>query len=253
MTVQLEIQGRRATLTIDRPPLNILDLATLAELDQAIDRLAPAPELALVVVRGAGPKAFSAGVAVPDHTPDKIERMLALFHRACVRLAALPALSIAQVQGHCLGGGMELAGSCDFVVAAEEARFGQPEIELGCFPPLAAAFYPRRYGTAWTLDLLTTGRIVSAAEAERHGFVSRLVPRENLENAVEELATAILAKSSAVLRLTKRAVHAGETLPGPTALAECERLYLEELATTADMTEGLGAFLGKRRPEWRHR
>ncbi|MDX1999281.1 MAG: enoyl-CoA hydratase/isomerase family protein [Thermoanaerobaculia bacterium] len=252
MTVQLDLQDRRATLTIDRPPLNILDLGTLAELDGALDRLAAAPGLAVVIVRGAGPKAFSAGVAVEDHTPDKIELMLARFHRVCTRLAALPALSIAQVQGHCLGGGMELAGSCDFVVAAEEARFGQPEIELGCFPPLAAAFYPNRYGRAWTLDLLTTGRITTAAEAERHGFVSRLVPRETLEAAVEELAGSLLAKSTTVLHLTKRAVRAGETLPAPTALAECERLYLDELAATADMNEGLGAFLAKRRPEWRH-
>ena len=253
MTVHLDLQGRRATLTIDRPPLNILDLGTLAELDGALDRLAEAPELALGVVRGAGAKAFSAGVAVEDHTPDKIEWMLARFHRVCTRLAALPALSIAQVQGHCLGGGMELASACDFVVAAEEARFGQPEIELGCFPPLAAAFYPARFGRGWTLDLLVTGRIVGAAEAERHGFVSRLVPRDGLDAAVEELATAILAKSTAVLRLTKRAVAAGETSAAPTALAECERLYLDELAATADMTEGLAAFLEKRRPEWRHR
>lgn len=253
MTLQLDILDRRATLTIDRPPLNILDLATLAELDRALEQVERHPEVALLVVRGAGPKAFSAGVAVEDHTPDKIELMLARFHQACRRLSELSAVSIAQVHGHCLGGGMELAASCDFVVAAEDARFGQPEIELGCFPPLAAAVYPRRYGRAWTLELLTTGRIVSAAEAERRGFVSRLAPREGLEAAVEELAGAILAKSSAVLHLTKRAVGAGETLDGADALAECERLYLEELAATEDMTEGLEAFLAKRRPAWRHR
>ncbi|HEX2253348.1 MAG TPA: enoyl-CoA hydratase/isomerase family protein [Thermoanaerobaculia bacterium] len=275
--VSLERTGRGATITLDRPPLNILDLATLAELETVVASLAAegdaAPKgggeaapatgpLQVVVVRSANPRAFSAGVAVEDHTPERIGEMLTRFHGALRRLRDLPAVSIAEVRGHCLGGGMELAAACDLVLAADDATFGQPEIALGCFPPWAAATYPALLGGRRTLELLVTGRKLDAAEAERIGFVHRVVPAEELEAAVVALVAEITRQSAAVTRLTKRAVRAGEAVAATggaeaggqeAAIAECERLYLEELATTADMEEGLAAFLAKRRPEWKHR
>lgn len=252
-TVLLHRDGRVATITVDRPPLNILDLETLAALGEAARDLAGDADLGLAVVRGAGPKAFSAGVSVQDHTPDKVADMLALFHGALQALARIPAPTLAAVHGHCLGGGMELAAACDFVLASEEARFGQPEIELGCYPPYAAALYPARLGRARALELILTGRTLTAAEASVLGFVTWLAPAGELEAKLAELTAALTAKSAAVARLAKRGVDAGATRPFAEALAENERLYLEELTVTSDMHEGLAAFAEKRRPQWKHR
>lgn len=248
MTLLLDRDGRTATLTIDRPPLNILDIPTIRRLEKAISELEDAQ---LVVIRGAGDRAFSAGVAVQDHTPDLVGPMLESLHGAIRKLRDLPAVTVAAVQGHCLGGGMELALACDLVVAREDARFGQPEIELGCYPPVAAALYPSLIGPGRTLDLLLTGRTLTCEEAERMGLIARRV--ENLDEGLAKLSAEILAKSGAVVRLTKKAVRAGRDRGFNEALTESERLYLDELCPTADMAEGIAAFLEKRRPVWKHR
>jgi len=248
------LQERSATLTFGRPPLNILDLDLLAALDDMIVELGTDHELQVLFVRGAGEKAFSAGVSVQDHTPDKVERMLLSFHGAIAKLRDLEALTVALVDGHCLGGGMELALACDLVLATERSRFGQPEIALGCYPPVAAALYPQRIGSGRTLELLLTGRTFDCAEAAHLGFVhERLPDRAALDGRASELGLAILRQSAAVTRLTKRAVRAGESRPYPAALAEAERLYLRELTATADMAEGILAFTEKRPPVWKHR
>mgnify|MGYP001236032221 CR=1 FL=1 len=248
------LQERSATLTFGRPPLNILDLDLLAALDDMIVELGTDHELQVLFVRGAGEKAFSAGVSVHDHTPDKVERMLLSFHGAIAKLRDLEALTVALVDGHCLGGGMELALACDLVLATERSRFGQPEIALGCYPPVAAALYPQRIGSGRTLELLLTGRTFDCAEAAHLGFVhERLPDRAALDGRASELGLAILRQSAAVTRLTKRAVRAGESRPYPAALAEAERLYLRELTATADMAEGILAFTEKRPPVWKHR
>ncbi len=245
--------GRAATLTIDRPPLNILDLATLDALGVAVGELERDGDLALVFLRGAGGRAFSAGVAVQDHTPDKVAAMLAGLHQAIRRLRALPAITVAAVGGHCLGGGMELAMSCDMVLATEDSRFGQPEVDLGCFPPVAAALYPARLGAGRALDLLATGQPITAERAERLGLVQRLLPAGGLDEGCARLAAELAGKSAAVLRSIKRAVAAGRDLPFAEALAATERIYLDELARLDDMREGVAAFLDKRPPVWKHR
>ena len=250
----ITLQERAATLTFGRPPLNILDLDLLAALDDLIVELATDRELQVLFVRGAGERAFSAGVSVQDHTPDKIDRMLVSFHGAIGKLRDLEAFTVALVDGHCLGGGMELALACDLVLATERSRFGQPEIALGCYPPVAAALYPQRIGSGRTLELLLTGRTLECAEAERLGFVhERFADREALEARARELSAAIQRQSAAVTRLTKRAVRAGENRAYAPALAEAERIYLRELTGTADMAEGLQAFVEKRPPVWKHR
>src|SRR5215210_7087901 len=167
-SVHLQHGERVAHLTIDRPPLNILDIPTIQQLGAAIATLDQlGPDLQLVVIRGAGDRAFSAGVAVQDHTPELVGPMLESLHGAIRKLRDLSAVTVAAVHGHCLGGGMELALACDLVIATEDARFGQPEIELGCYPPIAAALYPSLIGPGRTLDLLLTGRTLTSEEAGR--------------------------------------------------------------------------------------
>ncbi len=250
--ISLERHGRVATLTLNRPPLNVLDLDALCGLGEAIAALAGDPGLTLVFLRGAGPRAFSAGTAVQDHVPGRVAAMLEAIHGAVRALRALPAITVAGVHGLCLGGGMEIAMSCDLVIATEDARFGQPEVDLGCFPPVAAALYPARLGTARTLALLLSGGSLSAAEAASQGLVQRLLPAGGLAAGCRDLEEELAAKSAPVLRLIKRAVAAGRRLPPAEALAECERLYLEELTPLADMREGVAAFLEKRPPRWQH-
>jgi cyclohexa-1,5-dienecarbonyl-CoA hydratase len=251
--IRLEKGDRIATLTVDRPPLNVLEIATLERLREVVTELAKDDDLALVVVRGAGEKAFSAGVSIHDHTPDKVGPMLAAFHGALNRLRDLDAVTVAAVHGHCLGGGMELALACDLVVATDDARFGQPEIELGCYPPYAAALYPSLLGAGRTLDLLLTGRTIGIDEAERMGFVTRRAAKGELDAALATLTEQLLGKSTAVLRLTKQVVRAGRDLPFQEAVAHAERSYLDDLCATADMQEGIASFLEKRKPVWQHR
>ncbi len=245
--------GRVATLELVRPPLHILDLELLAALEGAFDELAADGELQLVFLRGQGERAFSAGVSVQDHTPDKIGRMLTSFHGGIRKLRSLEAMTVALVDGHCLGGGLELATACDLVIATERARFALPEIKLGCYPPVALADYPGRIGLGRTLELALTGRGFDAAEAARLGLVDELVAADGLDRRAAELAGAITAQSAAVTRLAVRAARAGVGRSFDAALAAAERTYLRDLAATEDMHEGLAAFAEKRPPRWRHR
>ncbi len=245
--------GRTALVTLDRPPLNILDLDALESLRAILDKLAADRELTLVVVRGAGERAFCAGTAVQDHTPERVADMLTGLRRVIEQVRALPALVVAAVAGHCLGGGMELALSCDMVLATEDARFGQPEVGLGCSPPIATALYPALLGPARTIELLAFGKGMDARKAERLGLVQRLVPAGQLVEGCESLISELSTKSAPVLRLIKQAVNASRGLPFAAALAESERIYLEELTRLDDMREGVAAFLGKRPPVWKNR
>ena len=248
------VEGRLARLELRRPPLNVLDLGTLGELNRALVRLAAAdPPPSVLLLSAAGERAFSAGVAVGDHTADKTGAMLDAVHGVARRLRALPAASVAVVRGLCLGGGLELAASCDLVLAAESASFGQPEIDLACFAPLGAALYPRALGPWRAADLVLTGRRLSAAEAEAWGLVTRRVPDARLDEAAEELAATLLAKSASALAAARRALAAGLERPFDDALAATETIYTEEICPSEDLAEGVAAFLAKRAPRWRHR
>lgn len=248
--------GRAATLFLDRPPLQVMDLATLEALDTTLESLAKGPDfqdLQVLFVRGAGERAFSAGVAIEDHVPERVEAMIDTFHRALRRLGELPAVTVAVVHGWCLGGGMELAMACDLRLATDDARFGQPEIDVGCYPPYAAALYPRLMAPGLAVELLLTGRRLSAEEAERAGLINWRVEPEALETRVEDLAATLTAKSRVVTALTLQALRAARRLPFDQALAESERIYREELTRTADMREGIQAFLEKRPARWEGR
>lgn len=245
--------GERAiTITLDRPPLNVLDLQTIQELDRALE-IAADSELHTVVLRGAGERAFSAGVAVEDHSPDRVHEMLECFHRVIRTLWSLDQVTVAVVQADALGGGFELVTACDLILAAEEARFGQPEIDVGCFPPVAAALLPRRIGHHRTCELLYLGERIGADEARSWGLVNWTVPRSGLEERCRELLGALDRKSAAVLRVSRRAILAAEEAGWRKALERTESIYLRQLTRTEDMEEGVSAFLEDRDPRWRDR
>ncbi len=248
-TIQLRIEHRTAWITLDREPLNILDIAMMESLDAALERALPKSDF--VIFQGAGVKAFCAGADVPDHAPKRVGKMLSAFHAVFRRLAAADCLTIAAVHGYCLGGGMELATFCDFVLATESAQFGQPEIKIGCFPPVAMVKLPRLIGMRAAANLILTGHQISATEAHRLGLVTRVVPDYELPAAVETLLEERRALSPSVLRLTRKTLarlHSPDFLK---QLEEAERVYLCELMQTHDAQEGIRAFLEKRKPAWK--
>jgi cyclohexa-1,5-dienecarbonyl-CoA hydratase len=246
--------GARADLTLAAPPLNILDIAMLREISDAFAAAQRDPEPPhVIVIRGEGGRAFSAGASVPDHMPETVGEMLDAFHAAIRAIPRLPSIVIASVRGHCLGGGWELASACDLVIASETATFGQPEIDLACIPPVAAALYPSIVGRHRAAEIVLLGGKFSARDAHAMGLVNAVVPDDALDAAVSRWADTLCAKSRAALSIAKRALAIGAANTEEDALGACERLYLDELVQTADMSEGIHAFMEKRRPRWSDR
>ena len=246
---RLAADGGLRRVELDHPPLNVLDLATLGALDEALARVAGDPDATVLLLTGRG-KAFCAGVDVADHVPGRVDEMIELFHRVLGRILALELPVVAAVNGAALGGGMELALACDVVLAREGARMGQPEIRLGVLPPFAAVVLPRLVGRARALDICLSGRTFEAAEAHAMGLVQHVFPRASFEADAAAYAADLASLSRPVLRLAKRAVVASVDAPLEEALRATERLYLDELMALADAREGLAAFLEKRPPVW---
>lgn len=250
--IGLESGAGLATLTIRRPPLNVLDIPTMEEMNVALEECLAAPDFKLLVITAAGEKAFSAGVEVADHTPDKVDRMLEVFHGIIRRLQRMPVPTLAAVNGAALGGGMELALGCDMLVAAAGARFGQPEIKLAVFPPVAAVLLPRLVPPARAMEILLGGESLTAEEARGIGLVNRVFPRESFAADVQAFIAPFLKLSRAALVSARKAIRAAGDQPFVPALEAAERIYLEELMKTDDAREGLAAFLEKRTPVWRN-
>jgi cyclohexa-1,5-dienecarbonyl-CoA hydratase len=250
-TIRVRTENRATWVTLDRPPLNIMDIAMMRELDRALTDVVKHSDF--IIFEGAGPKGFSAGAEVKDHSPDRVADMLHAFHAIFRVLARADCTTIAAVHGACLGGGCELATFCNFVIATESAKFGQPEIKLGCFPPVAVVTFPVLVGLRNALDLILTGRTISAAEAKQLGLVSRVVPDDALAAGVEELLGELRKLSPAVIRLTRWGLLDRAGMDFEKHLRDAEELYLEELMKTEDAPEGIRAFLEKRAPVWKGR
>jgi cyclohexa-1,5-dienecarbonyl-CoA hydratase len=250
-TIQLRLDQRTAWITLARPPLNILDIPMMEALDAALQRALPKCDF--LVFQGAGPKSFSAGAKIADHAPERVEKMLSTFHATFRRLAEAECVKIAAVHGYCLGGGMELATFCDFLLATESAQFGLPEIKLGCFPPVAMVTLPHLIGVRAATHLILTGQQISASEAHRLGLVTRVVADHELCSALDDLLAELRALSPAVLQLTKKTLCQLHAADFAKQLQEVERVYLSGLIKTHDAHEGISAFLEKRQPVWKGR
>jgi cyclohexa-1,5-dienecarbonyl-CoA hydratase len=250
-TIRVESRGESvARIVLARPPLNVLNIAMLKELSDAVDELAARPRLRVLVIAAEG-RTYSAGVDVEDHVGDKVSPMIAAFHGLFRRLADFEPVTVAEVHAHALGGGCELAAFCDLVLASEEATFGQPEIQLGLFPPVAAAAFPYFVQGKKTLELMLTGERVDAREAQRIGLVNQVWPAEDFAEEAASFVERLASRSAVALRLAKKAYYAGVDVPFREALDRAEGIYLRELMRSRDALEGIAAFREKREPRWR--
>ena len=245
MPVFFELRDHAAWITIDRPPLNILDIATNRELAACVRALPPSR---VVVLRGAG-SVFSAGVQIEEHVPSQVGAMLEAFHGVFRAFVEGGRPLIAVVQGAALGGGCELVAFADAAIASETSSFGFPEIRLGCFPPVAALVLPSVVGAHRAAELLLGGEPIDARRAEAIGLVNRVVPSDGFEAAAEEFVGRFARQSGAALSLAREAMSQS---PGAflTDLARVEALYLERLMATRDAGEGIAAWMEKRPPLW---
>ena len=250
MKIDFTSDSNAYRITLSDPPLHILDIAMLEELRDALARVSN--DRHALIIDATGERAFSAGASVQDHLGDRVIAMLRVFHDCFRALARLDLVTIAFVRGAALGGGCELAMACDFVLASDRAQFGQPEISLGVFPPVAAYQLSRQTAPRKGLELLLTGDPIDAHEAERFGLVNAVFPHAEFDVRANEWLARLYRQSASSLRFAKKAFRLAQAGDFEERLARVERLYLEELTRTGDATEGLNAFLEKRKPEWQH-
>jgi cyclohexa-1,5-dienecarbonyl-CoA hydratase len=238
---------RVARITLACPKANILDRAMIRELDEAVSHASSRP-LNAIVIGAEGPH-FSFGASVQEHLPDQIAGTLQALHGLLRRLLEAPAPVIAAVRGQCLGGGFELVLACDLIVADKTAQFAVPEIKLGVFAPAASALLPLRVRRAIASRLLLTGAAITADEAARCGFVTRVA--DDLDTEIERwLESDFLLRSPSSLQFACRAARLSLHRAFEEDLTRLERLYLSELMKTPDAEEGIRAFLEKRAPHW---
>ena len=254
LRVETDPRGVR-TLTIDREARrNALDRATLDELEAAIDAAAGDGEVRVLILRGAGTRAFSAGADLEEllahETIDDRRRHFDGVARVILAMHRAPQPVVARVQGYALAGGCGVAVAADFTIAGDDAVFGLPEIGIGLLPMVVSAPILRASGSRKAvLDLVLTGRRIDANEARALGLVTRVVPVDRLDAEIEELATQLASLSPAALRLGKEAIYTMSEMEYGAALR-----YLREMivvtAMTEDAQEGIQAFFDKRKPVW---
>lgn len=241
------------TVTLDRPPLNVLTTAMLKELDAALHDVAAAPDVRLIVLRGAG-RVFSAGVDVGEHIGEALRPMLDAFLGASLRLAECPVPTLAVVHGAALGGGAELVALCDLAIATDDAKIGTPEISLGVVPPVAAAVFPGLVGSQRARALVLTGEPIPGSDAAAWGLVWKSVPPDALEAEVAKVTARFRSLSGASLRLAKRTFRsAAKEEAAPEAIRAADGEQREWLPRLHDADEGLRSFVEKRPPRWEHR
>lgn len=246
------IDGRLARITLTHPPLNVIDFQMMDELLEALRELEQRREVSVVTLSG-GERGFSAGVDVAVHTPDKIQTMFQKFHGLIGALVKFSKITIAEVHGVCLGGGAELAMVCDMAYTTEKAKWGFPEITLGCYPPVACTALAGLVGQKRAAELIFTGRTFSGEEAAAWDLANEAHPEGELKEAIESTLDHLFKLSPTALALAKKAFYAWDSIHLDKGLARPEKIYMEELMQTEDAKEGIAAWMEKRKPEWKNR
>ena len=248
-TITIAVEACVARVALANPPQNVITIAMMEDLAKALEEIEARREVAAIVLSGTSTN-FSSGVDVAAHTPERVREMLTKFHTVIRALLNSSKVTIAEVHGNCLGGGAELAMVCDMVYTARDARWGFPEIKLGCFPPVAAVGLAALVGQKRSAELVLTGRQISGAEALAIGLANAAVNEQELEAAVNQALERLSKLSPASLAATKKAFYCWDAMHFDKGLARAEQVYLDELMQTADAREGITAWMEKREPKW---
>jgi len=246
--VRHDVSGDGAvhTITIDKPPGNVIDIALCAQIAPAIEAARVASDARVLVLRGAG-RHFSFGASVEEHLPDKAPEMLDALGGVIRSLVGFPYPTLVGVQGACLGGGLELMLACGIVIADEGATLGTPEIQLGVLPPAATALLAGRAAE----DVILTGRSFTAKQARRIGIVNVIAEGGSLDAVIDGFINEhFVPRSAFSLRMATKAVRDGRLEDFDRRLAAAEGIYREELLVSHDGVEGIAAFIDKRPPQW---
>jgi cyclohexa-1,5-dienecarbonyl-CoA hydratase len=252
--IQLTVVDRVARITLAKPPLNVLTIATMKEITDAINKAGTIRDVcAIVFAAHPSTKAFSAGVSIEEHKAETIYQMLEAFHGIFRTLHLLAKPVIAVVSGVALGGGCELVAYADIVIAARTARFGQPEIKVGVFPPVAAVLLPQVVGDRKAREMILTGELLTAETAHACGLVTYVVDDAELESKANQLLGVLGKLSVPALEMSRRAINDTRGLRFEEALKRSEDIYLNQLMSHKDPHEGIEAFISKRPPKWKHK
>jgi len=249
--IDYRVENAVAHLRLNNPPVNIMSAALMDQMSGLLETVAGDRDLKAVAITAEG-KAFCAGADVGEHRPEQAAGMIESFGRLFRKLDALEIPVVMAVGGAAMGAGFELILMADVLLSAERAKFGQPEIRLGFFAPVGVVVLPELVGRARAMEITCSGRTYTAGEMADLGLVSRVVSAEELDDALESILNDFRAASPLVLRLNTRTLKASRPGSFEARLGQAEKVFLEELMTSADPIEGIEAFYGKRAPEWRN-
>ncbi len=249
--ITYEKKEKVARITLNVPPLNWITISMLKEINDALVDVGKDQTIKMLIFDHAGEKAFSSGVDVADHTEDKVEEMIKTFHHMFRLMYEIDIPIVGLLNGVSLGGGCELTSFCDIVLASDRSRLGQPEIAVGVFPPVAAAWFNKIVGLKKTYELLFTGKMIGAQEAKEIGLVNAVFPAATFREDVDKFLAEILNKSRPILIWSKRAIRASLGVNFPDSLRSAEVLYLDGCMKAEDAKEGIAAFMGKRKAVWK--
>ncbi|MGA7622155.1 MAG: enoyl-CoA hydratase/isomerase family protein [Candidatus Acidiferrales bacterium] len=250
--VKFRLEGEVAHLRLDRPQQNLLNERMLMEVAAGINSVSEKRQIKMILLDSAG-KAFSGGIELGEYTQRRVFQLLDAFHNAFAAMLDTSKPVVVVVNGPAFGGGAELAALGDLVIATPNARFAQPEIQLGAFPPLAAAVLPYILGPKLALELVLMGEPLSAERACEVGLVNWLVPEDKLVPKVDEVVARVTAQSGPVLTMAKKAILGSMGLPLREGVRNSMKVFLNELADLEDSQEGLRALVEKRAPKWKNR
>jgi cyclohexa-1,5-dienecarbonyl-CoA hydratase len=250
--VKLNVDAGIARMTLNRPEHNLLNENFLRELADGIVNVGERADVKVLILDSAC-KVFSGGIDVGEYTSERVFQMIDAFHSVFTRMMETSKPVICVVNGPAIGGGAELAAFGDLVIATPKARFAQPEITIGVFPPLASTILPFLVGPKVALELVLLGEPITAERALELGIVNRLVPEAKLEATVMEIATRITGHSGPVLTMAKKAILGGMGLSLRDGLNNSMNIFLNELYRLEDAQEGLRALVEKRKPNWKNR